>query len=188
MTDKTSPSTWVESYADSLFNFAIVRTSDRELAKDLVQETFISALENIRSFRGDSSEKTWLTSILKNKIIDYYRRKCGDKTVPLSFVAALSDDDQFFDGNGHWRSELSPREWGEAPAEARAEEFRETLQRCLARLTAQCRGVFTLKYIDELESDEVCKELGISSSNYWVIIYRAKLQLRQCLEKNWLNA
>ena len=181
----TPPSKWVESYADSLFNYAVVRTGERETAKDLVQETFLSALQTFKAFRGESSEKTWLFSILKNKIIDYYRRKGADKTVSASSLSG-PDEDYFFDENGHWKSELLPADWG--TGEARDREFMETLQKCLAKLTVQCRGVFRLKYIEELESEEVCKELKLASSTYWVIIHRAKLQLRHCLQKNWLEA
>jgi RNA polymerase sigma-70 factor (TIGR02943 family) len=187
MPEFTAPSNWVKTYADALFGFALVRTGDREIAKDLVQETLLSALESRHLFRGESSEKTWLTSILKNKIIDYYRRKASDKTIPASFVDGSKGDDPFFDENGHWREAQLPVDWGGAPDEARSREFLETLRKCLSKLTAQCRGVFTLKYIEEMESDEVCKELTISPSNYWVIIHRAKLQLRHCLEKNWLE-
>ncbi len=188
MPDMTQPSKWVESYADSMFNYAIVRTGEREVARDLVQETFLSALESIKNFRGESSEKTWLFSILKNKVIDYYRRKGADKTAQTSSGTGEEGEDFFFDETGHWRSSLLPSEWGGVSDETREKEFLEILRRCLARLTAQCRGAFTMKYIDELESDEVCKELAISTSNYWVIIHRAKLQLRHCLEKNWLKA
>ncbi len=188
MPDMLTPSKWVQSYADSLFGFAIARTGDRDIARDLVQETFLSALENRRTFRGESSERTWLFSILKNKIIDHYRRKGSERTVSVSGDAENADESYFFDEVGHWKSTLLPTDWGSAPEEARSSEFLETLQKCLSRLTAQCRGVFTLKYIDEMESDEICKELAISPSNYWVIIHRAKLLLRNCLEKNWLNA
>lgn len=184
----TQPSKWVETYADSLFNYAIVRTGEREVARDLVQETFLSALESIKNFRGESSEKTWLFSILKNKVIDYYRKKGSEKTVPASSAAGEENEDFFFDDTGHWRSKVLPTDWGAVHDETREKEFLEILRKCLARLTAQCRGVFTMKYMEEMESDEVCKELAISSSNYWVIIHRAKLQLRHCLEKNWLRA
>lgn len=188
MPDRIHPSKWVESYADSLFNYAIVRTGERDVARDLVQETFLSALENVRNFRGESSERTWLFSILKNKVIDYYRKKGANKTVSEFSLAGEESEDFFFDEAGHWKSTLLPTDWGAIPDEARGNEFMEILRKCLARLTAQSRGAFTLKYIEEMESEEVCKELGVSSSNYWVIIHRAKLQLRHCMEKNWLRA
>ncbi len=188
MSKLTPPSKWVETYADPLYNYAKVRVGERETAKDLVQETFLSALRGMGDFKGESSEKTWLFSILKNKIIDHYRKKGAEKEIPVSSVSGSTGEDYYFDEEGHWKSEFLPVDWGASPEEARSREFLDTLQRCLARLTAQCRGAFTLKYIEEMDSDEVCKELAVTSSNYWVIIHRAKLQLRHCLQKNWLEA
>jgi RNA polymerase sigma-70 factor (ECF subfamily) len=187
--ENTTPSNWVENYADQLFRYAIVRVSDREVAKDLVQETFLSALQNLDSFRGDSSEKTWLFSIIKNKIIDYYRKRVNDKTVSLSQAEDSFNLNSYFDEDGEWKESAKPTSWSESRHDDyRSKEFHETLQRCLARLTAQYRAIFTLKYLDELEFEEICKELTISTSNYWVIMHRAKLMLRRCIEKNWIQA
>jgi RNA polymerase sigma-70 factor (TIGR02943 family) len=187
--EKAMPANWIENYADSLFSYAMVRVSDREIAKDLVQDTFLSALQNVSSFRGDSSEKTWLTSILKNKIIDYYRKGAVDKTVAFSEADNSPEIDSYFGENGGWKADTLPTDWTESAHESyRSREFHEALQKCLARLTAQCRAVFSLKYLDELEAEEICKKLAVSSSNYWVIMHRAKLMLRRCIEKNWIQA
>ncbi len=183
------PAKWSENFSDSLFSYAIVRVSDREIAKDLVQETFLSALQNLDSFRGDSSEKTWLFTILKNKIIDHYRGNATDKAVSFSDIDSSAELDSYFDQDGEWKDSTGPADWREGRRDDfRAKEFQEALQRCLARLTAQCRTVFSLKYLDELESEEICKELTISPSNYWVVMHRAKLMLRKCIEKNWIQA
>ncbi len=180
--EATTPSKWIENYADSLFGYAIVRVSDREIARDLVQETFLSALQNLSSFRGDSSEKTWLFSIMKNKIIDHYRRNAGDREEPF-------DLNSYFDEEGEWKDSERPISWsGTGHDDYNSKEFHEALQRCLSRLTSQCRTIFTLKYLEELEFEEICKELAISTSNYWVIMHRAKLTLRRCIEKNWIQA
>ncbi len=185
----TTPSNWIANYADLLFSYAIVRVSDREIARDLVQETFVSAFQNLESFRGDSSEKTWLFSIMKNKISDHYRKKVNDKTVPLSRVEESFDINSYFDEEGEWKESAKPISWSEnRHDDYRSREFHETLQGCLAKLTAQCRAIFTLKYIEELDFEEICKELTISTSNYWVIMHRAKLTLRRCIEKNWIQA
>lgn len=183
-----APSEWVRSYADSLFNYAAARVGSRETAKDLMQETLLSAFESRNAFRGESSEKTWLFSILKNKIVDYFRRSANDKSLPVSQLTAYDGDSPYFDERGEWTVSEQPRDWSSALAdEFRSKEFKEVLKKCLARLVEQARSVFILKYLEELESDEICKELGISASNYWVIVHRAKLQLRSCLEKNWLE-
>lgn len=186
---QAQPAKWIDNYADSLFNHAIVRVSDREIARDLVQDTFLSALQSIASFRGESSEKTWLFSILKNKIIDHYRKSVSDKTLPVSHVESSLDLDNYFDEEGEWKDSAKPTNWsGSGHDDYRSKEFHATLQRCLAKLTAQCRAIFTMKYLEELDFDEICKTLAISSSNYWVIMHRAKLVLRKCVEKNWIQA
>lgn len=183
------PREWVEKYADSLFNYAIVRVSDREAAQDLVQETFLSALRAADSFRGESTEKTWLFSILKNKIIDRYRKIATDKTSPNLDRAEDFALDEYFEEGGEWKVPARPLDWHAGPDEdLRSREFLGILQKCLDKLKAEWRAPFTLKYLEEMDSEEICKELGLSSSNYWVIMHRAKLVLRQCVEKNWLKA
>jgi len=183
------PAKWIENFSDSLFSYAIVRVSDREIARDLVQETFLSALQNLASFRGDSSEKTWLFTILKNKIIDHYRKSSTDKTVSFSEVEGVFSLDDYFDADGEWKESAGPVNWsGGGHDDFHSKEFHEVLQKCLSKLTAQCRAIFTLKYLEELEFEEICKKLLVSTSNYWVIMHRAKLTLRRCIEKNWIGS
>lgn len=180
---------WIEEHADALFNFALVRLGNREMAKDLVQETFLSALQNLESFRRESSERTWLTSILKNKIIDHYRKRKTDKSVPLFDEDGTSELDIYFDEEGEWMPSTRPVSWGGTGYDSlRSKEFLEILQRCLSRLSDHGRVIFVSKYLDELDSEEICKNLDVTASNYWVIMHRAKLHLRQCIEKNWLRA
>jgi RNA polymerase sigma-70 factor (TIGR02943 family) len=180
---------WIEKYSDALFKFARVRVGDRETAKDLVQETFLSALQNIESFRGESSQETWLTAILKNKIIDYYRKRKTANSVPLIDEDGTSELDKYFDEEGEWKSSAGPVSWNASGYQIlRSKEFLEILQRCLSKLSDHGRSIFVSKYLDELDSEEICKQLDLTSSNYWVIMHRAKLQIRQCIEKNWINA
>ena len=183
------PAHWIESYADALFKFARVRVGDRETAKDLVQETFLSALQNIESFRGESSQETWLIAILKNKIIDYYRKRKTSNSVPLIDEEGNSELDKYFDEEGEWRTSARPVSWNATGYQIlRSKEFLEILQRCLSKLSDHGRSIFVSKYLDELDSEEICKQLELTTSNYWVIMHRAKLQIRQCIEKNWLKA
>ena len=179
---------WVEEYSDALFKFACVRVGDRETAKDLVQETFLSALQNVESFRGESSQETWLTAILKNKIIDYYRKRKASKSIPLIDEDGTSELDKYFDEEGEWKSSAGPVSWNASGYQIlRSKEFLEILQKCLSKLSDHGRSVFVLKYLDELDSEEICKQLDVTTSNHWVIMHRAKLQIRQCIEKNWIN-
>jgi RNA polymerase sigma-70 factor (TIGR02943 family) len=185
------PAKWVERYSDYLFSFAMTRLRREDIAEDMVQETFLAAWNGRANFQSNASEKTWLTSIVKNKIVDYYRKSSTrnelnvfDKDAPDDFM------NHFFEkeGNyvGHWSNDSSPKDWKKdlhAPLEA--EEFRKILQGCLGKLPERTRAVFVMKLIDDEESETICKELNITPSNYWILMHRAKLQLRECMEKNW---
>ncbi|WP_291913622.1 sigma-70 family RNA polymerase sigma factor [Chitinophaga sp. CB10] len=174
-----SPREWVNRYADDFFRFAMARVSDRIIAQDLVQDTFLSALQSADQFRGHSSERNWLLAILKNKIIDHYRKE--GKVVSLG---RLEEEDAFFDEKGHWRKEAAPQPW---PAPGEQNEFYRILRACIRKLNGLGQAVINLKYLEEKKSEEICKELSISPSNYWVLMHRARLHLRSCLEKNWLK-
>ncbi|MBI3502272.1 MAG: sigma-70 family RNA polymerase sigma factor [Bacteroidetes bacterium] len=179
----TTPAQWIEQYADTLFKFAVSRVGDTETAKDLVQETFLSALKNTTTFRGEISEKNWLFTILKNKIIDYYRSKAKQSFTELK--EHLEEAENYFDSND-WNESAKPKEWGiDYSQNIETKEFYEVLEKCKQKLAELQNAVFTLKYMEDKNSEDICKELGISPSNYWVLLHRAKLQLRQCLEKNW---
>jgi len=180
------PETWVKAYAEYLYSFAIKRINDPELCKDLVQETFISALKSRNGFNGNSSERTWLTSILRNKIIDSYRQK--KLNVPTEILAREKNADNLFEPNGHWKESTSPQVWPEEDTDPlRAKEFQSILNRCLKKLPSGWALAFSMKYLEDEDSENICKELNLTSTNYWVMIHRAKVSLRACLEKNWLK-
>jgi len=184
--NKLYPQNWVKNYSDMLLRFALLRTNNIDQSKDLVQETFLAGLRNVETFKGDISEKNWLFLILKNKIIDHYRKKASSLIVEIDVLLEKSTD--YFDEAGHWKESAFPKEWGvNYDDTVEKEEFYEILNKCMQKLSELIRIVFTMKYLDEKESEEICKELAISSSNYWVIIHRAKLQMRKCLEKNWIS-
>lgn len=173
---------WVSDYGDMLYRFALPRVNDTEIAKDLVQDTFLAAWRNYENFKGEISEKNWLYAILKNKIIDHFRKASTRLT---DSMPGMADEEAYFDEAQHWTASAAPNEWdaGESPIEKK--EFYEVLRKCKTRLKKIQDTVFTLKYLEGLDSEEICKELNITASNYWVLIHRAKLQLRACLEKNW---
>lgn len=180
------PAQSIVQYANSLFKFAVSRVSNIETAKDLVQETFLSALKNTSTYRGEISEKNWLFTILKNKIIDHYRSKT--KSLVSSLDKALEMTNDYFDEGENWKESAKPKQWGIGYSQnTETKEFYEILEKCKQKLNELQDIVFTMKYLDEKNSGEICKELNISSSNYWVLIHRAKLQMRQCLEKNWFT-
>ncbi|RWY52536.1 sigma-70 family RNA polymerase sigma factor [Mucilaginibacter gilvus] len=181
------PKNWVKAYADYLYMYAITRINDEEQAQDLVQETFLAGLQAMGRFAGKSSERTWLTAILKNKIIDVYRkRSSGLKTQELT--NAEGEVTNFFDeADGHWNKQNAPQHFGLDDYDPlQGKEFNHILKKCMEKLPALWLAVFTMKHLDDEPTDTVCADLKISASNYWVIIHRAKLNLRACLQKTWM--
>ena len=178
------PDKWVAKYADYLYNYAITRVDNHEIAKDLVQETFFSGVKGKDSFRGQAAERTWLISILKRKIIDYYRKinsAKGQKEVRMNFY---EDGEQ----KGSWIEERAPQTWGnDADRGIENSELKDALDRCIDNLPEKYRIVFMLKTVQRYETEEICNELGITSSNLWVIIHRARTQLRKCMEEKWFK-
>ncbi len=178
-----NPNKWIDLHSDYMFNYTISRVSNHDLAKDLVQETFLSSLKAMANYKGLASERTWLISILKRKIIDYYRKSNsikGQAEVRMSFY----EDGE---NKGKWIEERAPSTWDDAEAQIENEELKSALDLCIDNLPEKYKSVFILKTIDNYETEEICNELDISSSNLWVIIHRARIQLRECLEGNWFN-
>lgn len=176
-------SMWVEAYTTELFNWAYYKVSDSDLAKDLVQDTFLAAAEKIDSFKAESSPKTWLFSILNHKVIDYYRKKVN-QTLPIenNFFS------NFFDADGDWQKEKRPEEW-ENEGENLLDNtgFQEVLKKCMDALPEKWSTSVKLKYLLNKNSEDICQELEIAPTNLWQIIHRAKLQLRDCVEYNWFK-
>ncbi len=180
------PGRWVDEHADVLFRFAMVRLRDAAVAEEIVQETFLAALQSVDRFAGQASERTWLVGILKHKIVDHFRKLSRDR----STIETTGDADlKLFDENRYWIHEDGPRDWGPDPStEYERARIGEILQGCLSGLPPRLAAAFTMREIDDLESGEVCKVLGVTPTNLWVILHRARAQLRLCLESNWLNA
>lgn len=185
------PTVWVDRHGDSLFRFAFMRLRDETLAEDLVQEALLSAIQSLDKFAGGASERTWLTSILKHKIIDHFRK--NSKQIQLTDEDTdLSDFDHFFkredEWDGHWRINLRPVEVSETPEDVlERAEFWDVMNTCLSALPVRVASVFTLREMDGLTGEEVCEILSLSSSNFWVIMHRARMQLRTCIEFKWLR-
>lgn len=181
----TDPSAWVDQYGNYLYTYAYYRVNSSEVAQDLVQETFVAALKARDSFQGKSTEKTWLVSILKRKIIDHYRKQTRSREEVESnqsspFISEGPD-------RGKWDPHHRPREWPDDPSGMDRETFYRVLEMCMSLLPEKWSGVFRLRTLEELPAEQVCKELGITSSNFWVIMHRARLRLRECFEKNWYD-
>jgi RNA polymerase sigma-70 factor (ECF subfamily) len=183
------PETWVNEHGDYLYSYALLRVRNRELAEEIVQETFLAALKACHNFAWQSSERTWLIGILKHKIVDHFRRSSRERPV-ADFEAGPSDDDLFRKSGewvDHWTREGGPKEWTDDPSQlVEQKEFWEVFNRCLAQLPPRLAEAFTLREIDGLSSEEVCEILSVTPNNLWVMLHRARALLRRSLEMNWL--
>lgn len=179
----TDPNTWVDAYGDRLFRYALSRVRNEASAEDLIQDTLLTAFKSRANFKGDSSELTWFTGILRNKIFEYYRRQA--KEVPLlPSDEDLDPESEFFDGR-HWSASSAPRDWGGEPArKAESVEFTRALRSCLDALTQNVARAFILREMEGLGPKETADALGISPAHLAVLLYRARMRLRRCLERS----
>lgn len=173
-----------------LLRFARLQLRDDQLAEDVVQEAMIGALAGMENFSGRAALKTWVFSILKNKIIDSLRSR--ERTINLS---ALNDEeeefeqtfDQLFKANGHWTPAARPATWGDPEETLQQSQFWTIFDACLNHLQPNTSRVFMMREFLDFEVDEICTELRISPSNCYVILHRARHSLRGCLERTWFG-
>ena len=181
-------SDWLAEHGDYLYRFALARLRDSHQAEDVVQETMLAALQN-NSFAGQSSPRTWLTGILKHKIIDVLRKQVREVSLGESAdhgndLLERPDMDEFFMEDGHWADK--PQAWGKPDGELEQKQFFGVLQNCMEKLPKKLAAIFTLRDIEE-ENEKICKDLEITTTNAWVMLYRARMTLRKCLELNWIG-
>ena len=178
----------LEQFRGYLLRYALLQLRDPALAEDVVQETLLAAVEGGARFSGKSTVKTWLTGILKHKIIDQLRRQSREQ--PL--IAGDGDErseadviDALFQADGHWRS--APADWGDPGKAFEDRKFWETFETCARFMPVKTARVFMMREVMELTTEEICKELGITATNCWVMLHRARLSLRECLESKWFG-
>ena len=174
----------LEALRPYLLRYASLQLRNREAAEDAVQETLLAALSAEGSFAGRSNLRTWLTGILKHKCIDALRRASRESPLPGEDAeAAASEFDALFDERGHWREH--PKPWEDPDGALQQKQFLRTLEDCLAALPARTAQVFMLREHMGFDTDEICKQLGLTANHCWVLLYRARMALRLCLDKNW---
>ena len=179
---------WVNQYTSEMLSWALHKVSNRENAEDLVQETFLAAYQSLQRFEQKSSPKTWLLSILNNKIIDYYRKNASKTSANGLFdeKKASSVSESFFNQKGGWSSTNEMiLDWGAEEHLLDNADFQKVLAYCLEDLPGNWHTAITAKYLLEKKAEDICQELGITTSNYWQIIHRAKLMLKKCIEAGW---
>lgn len=177
----------IERERPYLLRFALLQLRNPAAAEDAVQETLLAAIESRSRFSGRSSLRTWLTGILKHKIIDHLRRSGREQ--PL---AGADDErseaeaiDALFAADGHWRD--YPSDWGNPAATLENDRFWAAFELCLRRLPERTGRVFTMREVMEMPTEEICQELGITPTNCWVMLHRARLTLRECLQLTWFD-
>ena len=192
MSVQIDPTAWVDEHGDYLFRYAMLRLRDESRAEDIVQETLLAAIQSMSLYSGKATERTWLTSILKHKIVDHYRKTLKEQPLETGDGDLLSEVEQFFERDdiwdGHWNNKLQPHEWNMSPEMTYQEsEFFTVFQNCLSKMPERVASVFMLREMDGLESSEICEILKVSTSNFWVMMHRARLTLRRCIEVNWFR-
>ncbi|WP_347373172.1 sigma-70 family RNA polymerase sigma factor [Aequorivita sp. Q41] len=177
------PDKWVDKYADYLYNYTIVRVNDPIIAQDLISETFLAGLKSGKNFKGEATERTWLISILKRKIIDHYR-KVNSKKGRAEIHISYKDDG----AEGDWLEENAVDPFDKnAENNIENQELGLAIMECLEKLPKKQAAIFKKKTIENVDTEALCKEYNITPSNLWVIIHRARKSMVECLEKNWFN-
>jgi len=181
-TNLIDPNKWVDRYSDYLFNYAIVRVNNRDIANDLISETFLAGLKSMKNFKGEATERTWLISILKRKVIDHYR-KINSKKGRAEVRIKYNDPDS----EGDWLEEQVSDPFDKTAEDSlENEELGLAIYNCLDTLNEKQAEIFKMKTIDNYDTEAICNAFDITPSNLWVIIHRARKSMAECMEKNWL--
>ncbi|MGB5693721.1 MAG: sigma-70 family RNA polymerase sigma factor [Flavobacteriaceae bacterium] len=182
--NQLNPHIWVDQYADYLFNYAIARINDEEVAKDLVQETFLAGLKSAKNYKGTAAERTWLIAILKRKVIDYYRKinsKKGKAEIRINYNSGNESDGDWLEEQVADPGSILENDFIEN------EELGLAIQECISKLPKKQAAVFTMKTVRGLNTEDICNELGINPSNLWVMVHRARTALMGCLNEIWFK-
>lgn len=175
--------TFLESLRRDMLRFAELQLRDRAAAEDAVQEALASALQNSERFESRASVRTWVLSILKNKIIDSFRQR--SRQAATTEEIDDGDLDAFFDERGHWSEDTRPAEWGDPENALHSQQFWAVFEACLYRLPDNTARAYLMREVIGFDTDEICQTLSITNSNCWVLLHRARLALRACLGEKW---
>jgi RNA polymerase sigma-70 factor (ECF subfamily) len=177
---------WIDDHGDALFRFALARVRNSDVAEDLVQETLLAALQGTYRESGPTAERNWMIGIIKHKIVDYFRRTVRE---PLREFEDNRSADEDFLPDGHWKPAVAAiGGWPEKPdGLLERKQFWEVLATCLEKLPPRAAQVFTLREMDEVETEEICRLLSLTPTNLGVILHRARKQLRNCLSGRYFG-
>jgi RNA polymerase sigma-70 factor (ECF subfamily) len=176
----------LETHRQALYKFAMLQLRNETYAEDCVQETMVAAIQGAARFSGGSSVRTWLVGILKHKIIDHFRKASREQPVETDNETSLDDFDAIYKEDGHLID--PPQAWANPEAALSEAKFFEVLDRCMEGLPKNTARVFMLREVMGTDTDEICRELKITANNCWVLLYRARMTLRECLQQRWFGA
>lgn len=184
--DSLDTQTWLDEHGDYLFSYALLRVRDRHVAEDLVQETLLAAITAKNNFSNQSTVRTWLTGILKHKLIDHFRRQ-GREIVIADLIDQDDGDhlDHFFEANGRWIDK--PETFPNPESAFQQKQFWKVFQDCLSGLKSRQAEVFLAKEIHGMSNEEICKHFSLNPTNVWVLMHRARLSLHKCLKIHWID-
>lgn len=175
----------IYSHRPYLLRYARLQLASAAQAEDAVQETLLAAIEGAGRFAGRAALRTWLTGILKHKIIDQLRRSGREQPLAGDDAGETEAVEALFAADGHWRD--FPRDWGDPAATLENRRFWQAFELCLQRLPARTATVFKMREVMELSTDDICKAMDISATHCWVMLHRARLTLRECLRLTWFE-
>lgn len=186
--DRLHNPAFLQDLRQQMIKFAFLQLSSLPQAEDVVQEALTSAFQHLDSFKGRAAFKTWVFSILKNKIIDVLRQKSRLVTMSELFKDEESElsVNELFDASGHWHKYEAPQAWQSPEEMMEQSDFWIIFEACLDHLPAKYAQVFMMREVVELSSNEICSKLELSISNFNVLMYRSRTRLRECLENKWL--
>jgi len=179
-----NPEDWVDEYGDYLYRYAISRLRDSTAAEDVVQETFLAGVRFQERYTGEGAERAWLLGILKRKIVDYVRQR-NRYDRDGSYEDSNDPSEKLFDEQGNWNRDAFAKMTPDGVVESR--EIQDVVRGCLEHLPQGQADVFVLSVMEEMSTEEICQELGITPSNLWVRMHRARLSLAQCVQARWFE-
>jgi len=185
MVERTDPSVWLDEHGDALYKYAFMRVRNEATAEDLVQETLLAAIQTIKTYQGQSSERTWLIGILKHKLMDYFRKAAREIQFEDDEQINELVDAQSYNERGQLNIEI--KNWSQPEKALEQDEFWNTIYSCVDNLPQRFATIFLLREVDGFETDELCKTLDMSPSNLWTTLSRIRKKMQQCLDANWFN-
>jgi RNA polymerase sigma-70 factor (ECF subfamily) len=188
MNDEASinPERWLEEHGDYLFQYAYVRLRNRAAAEDMVQETLLAGIQARDRYDGKTPVRYWLRGILRHKTVDYIRKAAREITVDDTEDNEILDRFKF---KAFGIPEQHPPPWKFNPSKAyENKEFWGVFYSCMSKLNDRMGQAFALRELEGESTENICKELGLRPNNLWVVLHRARTQLKACLEKHWTES